>query len=316
MPVKAERALNKVADEKGLEGEERDRFVYGILRRKFGWKPKRELDKSKKNMSSLSHLIKLNAKLGRTIEFVTPLAEFNKAHREIMERKKEEYRAAKAHKKAARRAIEDAELGLTPEHEKLQSKLHRESYYLRGAGYGSLAGATLGGVGGALHGGRMGKVGAALLGGTGLLTGGMIGAGLGGEVGGRIRRKHPLQEMSARLDKIIQFEEDDYSANKHKTVKGALGVAGVAGGLYGVGRYAGANSIKANYAAGRKIGQDFLASHGASASEAANEAVLKSAGVGRAIGGVGDTIAKGAKTTYGAGKGAIMSLLSKLRGLR
>ena len=41
MPVAQEKALAKVADKKGLKGERRNAFIYGIMR-KTGWKPKRE----------------------------------------------------------------------------------------------------------------------------------------------------------------------------------------------------------------------------------------------------------------------------------
>lgn len=39
MPEKVERALKLAAAKKGYTGERADRFVYGILRKKFGWTP-------------------------------------------------------------------------------------------------------------------------------------------------------------------------------------------------------------------------------------------------------------------------------------
>lgn len=62
MPVKVERALEREADKRGLEGEERDRFVYGTMRKRLGWKPKRELKKTKE----------LAALLDQIIEFASP----------------------------------------------------------------------------------------------------------------------------------------------------------------------------------------------------------------------------------------------------
>ena len=41
MPIAQERALERVARQKGLTGERRSAFVYGIMR-KDGWKPQRE----------------------------------------------------------------------------------------------------------------------------------------------------------------------------------------------------------------------------------------------------------------------------------
>jgi len=44
MPKKQERMLMKEGMNKGLEGDRLNAysFVYGILRKKFGWKPKRK----------------------------------------------------------------------------------------------------------------------------------------------------------------------------------------------------------------------------------------------------------------------------------
>lgn len=42
MPKKVEKALFKKAREMHLIGEDADRFVYGTMRHKLGWKPKRE----------------------------------------------------------------------------------------------------------------------------------------------------------------------------------------------------------------------------------------------------------------------------------
>ena len=41
MPKKMEEALKREAGKKGLKGEDRNRFIYGIMR-KTGWKPRRE----------------------------------------------------------------------------------------------------------------------------------------------------------------------------------------------------------------------------------------------------------------------------------
>lgn len=41
MPIKMERALKREAKKKGLTGDRKNAFVYGIMR-KTGWKPKRE----------------------------------------------------------------------------------------------------------------------------------------------------------------------------------------------------------------------------------------------------------------------------------
>ena len=40
MPKKEERKLKKAANKKGLKGKEKNKYVYGTLR-KEGWKPKR-----------------------------------------------------------------------------------------------------------------------------------------------------------------------------------------------------------------------------------------------------------------------------------
>lgn len=48
MPKKVERALKKAGRAKGYTGERLDQFVYGILRKKYGWKPDRE-KKSRKS---------------------------------------------------------------------------------------------------------------------------------------------------------------------------------------------------------------------------------------------------------------------------
>jgi hypothetical protein len=42
MPKKIEEALMKSGKKKHLEGESLDAYVYGTLRKRFGWKPKRE----------------------------------------------------------------------------------------------------------------------------------------------------------------------------------------------------------------------------------------------------------------------------------
>jgi hypothetical protein len=41
MPEAMEKALKKVAKKKGLTGEHKNAFIYGIMR-KTGWKPARE----------------------------------------------------------------------------------------------------------------------------------------------------------------------------------------------------------------------------------------------------------------------------------
>lgn len=63
MPVAMEKALEREADKKGLTGKSRAAFIYGTMR-KTGWKPRQEVDRSTKNMSTrLRNLIQLNAKL-------------------------------------------------------------------------------------------------------------------------------------------------------------------------------------------------------------------------------------------------------------
>lgn len=42
MPKLAEALLRRQADKKGLEGERKNAYIYGTLRSKFGWKPKKE----------------------------------------------------------------------------------------------------------------------------------------------------------------------------------------------------------------------------------------------------------------------------------
>jgi hypothetical protein len=42
MPKKIENALKKSGRKKNLSGERLNAYVYGSLRKKFGWKPKRE----------------------------------------------------------------------------------------------------------------------------------------------------------------------------------------------------------------------------------------------------------------------------------
>jgi len=42
MPKKIEKALFRAGRKKGKKGESLNAFVYGVLRHKFGWKPKRE----------------------------------------------------------------------------------------------------------------------------------------------------------------------------------------------------------------------------------------------------------------------------------
>ena len=42
MPKKEEKMLKKQAKKKGLKGESLNAYVYGTLRKKFGWKPKKE----------------------------------------------------------------------------------------------------------------------------------------------------------------------------------------------------------------------------------------------------------------------------------
>lgn len=69
MPIAMEHALERVADKRGLKGEERDAFIYGTMR-KTGWKPKREhkmpaVDISPKvtPFMNTEHLIKLSERL-------------------------------------------------------------------------------------------------------------------------------------------------------------------------------------------------------------------------------------------------------------
>lgn len=42
MPKWAEQMLAKTANKKGLKGERKNAYIYGTLRHKFNWKPKRE----------------------------------------------------------------------------------------------------------------------------------------------------------------------------------------------------------------------------------------------------------------------------------
>lgn len=71
MPVAMEKALERVADKRGLTGKERDAFVYGTMR-KAGWKPKREVDKRPKSIAMktrLDRLIELNDNTSELMEF-------------------------------------------------------------------------------------------------------------------------------------------------------------------------------------------------------------------------------------------------------
>ena len=45
MPKAIEEALKRQGRSKGLKGKRLARFVYGTLRKKFGWKPRRERKK-------------------------------------------------------------------------------------------------------------------------------------------------------------------------------------------------------------------------------------------------------------------------------
>jgi len=42
MPKAIEKKLKKQARKKGLSGKRLNAYVYGTLRKKFGWKPKRK----------------------------------------------------------------------------------------------------------------------------------------------------------------------------------------------------------------------------------------------------------------------------------
>jgi len=42
MPRAVEQALQREARRKGFKGERANAYVYGTLRHKFGWKPRRE----------------------------------------------------------------------------------------------------------------------------------------------------------------------------------------------------------------------------------------------------------------------------------
>lgn len=44
MPKKLHDKLEKQAKEKGLTGKRKKSFIYGILRKRTGWKPERERD--------------------------------------------------------------------------------------------------------------------------------------------------------------------------------------------------------------------------------------------------------------------------------
>lgn len=71
MPVAMEKALERVANKRGLTGKERDAFVYGTMR-KTGWKPKREVDKKPKSIAMktrLDRLIELNDNTSELMEF-------------------------------------------------------------------------------------------------------------------------------------------------------------------------------------------------------------------------------------------------------
>mgnify|MGYP006943719427 CR=1 FL=1 len=41
MPKKMEEALKKSAAKKGLKGKRKEVYIYGTLRKKTGWKPKK-----------------------------------------------------------------------------------------------------------------------------------------------------------------------------------------------------------------------------------------------------------------------------------
>ena len=51
MPKKMEQALKRQARKKGLTGKRADAYVYGTMRKKAGWKPKRERANAKKTTS-------------------------------------------------------------------------------------------------------------------------------------------------------------------------------------------------------------------------------------------------------------------------
>jgi len=42
MPKLAEALLRRQAEKKGLKGDKKNAYVYGTLRNKFNWKPKKE----------------------------------------------------------------------------------------------------------------------------------------------------------------------------------------------------------------------------------------------------------------------------------
>jgi len=52
MPAEAEKKLKRQARKLGLQGERFRAYVYGTLRKKFGWKPSREKRKRRREHES------------------------------------------------------------------------------------------------------------------------------------------------------------------------------------------------------------------------------------------------------------------------
>jgi hypothetical protein len=117
-----------------------------------------------------------------------------------------------------------------------------------------------------------------------------------------------LIKLNSRLDKIIQFAYDDDVRPRNKTWRSAVNTAGLAtgvgAGLYGLGKIAPVSA-----------GGQGLSPRGALRDLGKNIGGLSEASGGGANRILGN-IAQGGKVAYGAGKGALASLLSKLRSLR
>lgn len=302
MPVAAERALERAADQKGLKGEDKDRFVYGVLRHKFGWRPRRELDKSDKRMSNLSALTELNARLDQILQFdQTP-------------------------ENNTRRGVGIGLLGggLTGA---IRGKYDADRFANRGLVYKKRD--ALGhSVGGAVAGALVGNVAtkAAILSGkVSPIAGSVIGAGLGTGaailsqkgLATRTLRKREAERMdaakaskqlSARLDAILNFDygDDDNDPDKKRSIASTVGTGVIGAGLVGGGLYA------AGKMAPVSAGGQGLSPMGAARDLKYNLGHLAEGGASR----LGSNIAQGGKVAYNTGKSAISALLGKLKGLR
>lgn len=137
--------------------------------------------------SRTESLIQLSAELDQIIELDSPMSDFNRGHRSIMEQLHGKYKESKQAKKDAARKLQEASYGATDAHQALRDKLDQESYVTRGTmtglGAGALAGTAIGIAAGRRHGTKtLGGV----LGGA---EGGLLGAYGGMEIGGRIRKE-------------------------------------------------------------------------------------------------------------------------------